>query len=36
VEQAYIEGRAIDMNDIHKQLFEKYMEKIRQRSVIMD
>ncbi|MEX0890744.1 MAG: amidohydrolase family protein [Gemmatimonadota bacterium] len=36
VEQAYIEGRAIDMNDIHKQLFEKYMEKLRQRAVIMD
>lgn len=36
IEQAYIEGRAIDMMDIHKQLFEKYMEKVRQRAVIMD
>lgn len=30
VEQAYVQGRAIDMMDIHKQLFEKYSEKVRQ------
>jgi imidazolonepropionase-like amidohydrolase len=30
VEQAYVQGREIDMNDIHKQLFQKYMEKVRQ------
>jgi imidazolonepropionase-like amidohydrolase len=30
VEQAYIQGRAIDMRDIHRQLFEKYSEKVRQ------
>ena len=30
VEQSYIQGREIDMNDIHKQFFKKYLEKIRQ------
>ncbi|HUF71085.1 MAG TPA: amidohydrolase family protein [Longimicrobiales bacterium] len=30
VEQAYVQGREIDMMDIHKQLFEKYSEKVRQ------
>jgi imidazolonepropionase-like amidohydrolase len=30
VEQAYVQGREIDMLDIHKQLFEKYSEKVRQ------
>jgi len=30
VEQAYIQGRRIDMNDMHRQLFEKYSEKVRQ------
>lgn len=30
VEQAYVQGREIDMMDIHKQLHEKYMEKVRQ------
>jgi imidazolonepropionase-like amidohydrolase len=30
IEQAYIEGRAIDMNDIHRAFFEKYMERLRQ------
>jgi imidazolonepropionase-like amidohydrolase len=30
VEQAYIEGRKIDMMDAHRALFEKYMEKVRQ------
>lgn len=28
--QAYIQGREIDMNDIQKHFFNKYMEKIRQ------
>ena len=32
VEQAYIEGRAIDMMDAHKRFFEKYREKQQQRS----
>jgi imidazolonepropionase-like amidohydrolase len=30
VEQAYIQGREIDMRDIHRFFFEKYMEKLRQ------
>lgn len=30
IEQAYIEGRAIDMHDIHRAFFEKYMERLRQ------
>jgi imidazolonepropionase-like amidohydrolase len=33
IEQAYIEGRAIDMEDAHKRFFEKYMEKIRQNRI---
>jgi imidazolonepropionase-like amidohydrolase len=33
IEQAYIEGRAIDMEDAHVRFFEKYMEKIRQNRV---
>ena len=33
VEQAYVQGREIDMNDIHKQLFEKYSEKLRQLKI---
>jgi imidazolonepropionase-like amidohydrolase len=28
--QSYIQGREIDMNDMHKQFFKKYMEKIKQ------
>ncbi|MYF60246.1 MAG: amidohydrolase family protein, partial [Gammaproteobacteria bacterium] len=37
IEQAYIQGRELDMNDIQKHFFEKYMEKVRQymRRVIM-
>jgi imidazolonepropionase-like amidohydrolase len=31
IEQAYIQGRELDMNDIQKHFFEKYMEKLRQR-----
>jgi imidazolonepropionase-like amidohydrolase len=31
IEQAYIQGRELDMNDIQKHFFEKYMTKIRQR-----
>jgi imidazolonepropionase-like amidohydrolase len=30
IEQAYIQGRELDMNDIQKHFFEKYMEKVRQ------
>jgi imidazolonepropionase-like amidohydrolase len=30
VEQAYVQGREIDMMDIHRQLYEKYSEKVRQ------
>ncbi|MGH7446300.1 MAG: amidohydrolase family protein, partial [Longimicrobiales bacterium] len=30
IEQAYVQGREIDMMDIHKQLYEKYAEKLRQ------
>lgn len=30
IEQAYIQGRKLDMMDQHKEFFEKYMEKIRQ------
>jgi imidazolonepropionase-like amidohydrolase len=33
VEQAFIEGRMIDMEDAHKRFFEKYSEKIRQLQV---
>jgi len=32
IEQAYIQGREIDMNDIQKHFFRKYMEKIRQQQ----
>lgn len=30
IEQAYIQGRELDMNDIQKHFFAKYMEKVRQ------
>jgi len=30
--QAYIQGREIDMNDMQKQFFKKYLEKIRQQQ----
>ena len=30
IEQSYIQGREIDMNDIQKHFFDKYMEKVRQ------
>lgn len=32
IEQAYIQGREIDMNDIQKHFFNKYMEKIKQQQ----
>lgn len=32
VEQVYIQGKKIDMNDKHKQLYKKYQEKYRQLS----
>lgn len=30
IERAFIQGRDIDLMDIHRQFFEKYMEKVRQ------
>ena len=33
--QAYIQGREIDMNDIQKHFFEKYMTKLRQKMKII-
>lgn len=30
IEQAYVQGRAIDMNDAFRQLYEKYSERLRQ------
>ncbi|MGH7446910.1 MAG: hypothetical protein ACRELT_05085, partial [Longimicrobiales bacterium] len=36
VEQAYIEGRRIDMMDSHKRFFEKYMERLRHASSASD
>lgn len=36
VEQAYVQGRTIDMLDIHKQLYEKYSEKLRQVRITTD
>jgi imidazolonepropionase-like amidohydrolase len=35
IEQAYIQGRELDMNDIQKHFFQKYMEKVRQRMRII-
>ncbi|HRN51927.1 MAG TPA: amidohydrolase family protein [Gemmatimonadaceae bacterium] len=32
IEQAYIQGREIDMNDIQKHFFQKYLTKIRQQQ----
>lgn len=32
IEQAYIQGREVDMNDIQKHFFNKYMEKIKQQQ----
>lgn len=34
IEQAYVQGREVDMMDIHKQLYEKYSEKVRQSRAI--
>jgi imidazolonepropionase-like amidohydrolase len=34
IEQAYIQGREINMMDIHKFFFEKYMQKIKQQMTI--
>lgn len=36
IDQAYVQGRAIDMNDIFKQLYEKYSEKLRQTEITTD
>lgn len=30
IEQAYVQGKPIDMMDAHRRFFEKYMEKVRQ------
>ncbi len=35
IEQAYIQGRELDMNDIQKHFFMKYMEKLHQRMRII-
>jgi len=35
IEQGYIEGREIDMRDIHRFFFEKYMEKLRQKQRVI-
>jgi imidazolonepropionase-like amidohydrolase len=35
IEQAYIQGRALDMNDIQKHFFNKYMEKLKQKMRII-
>lgn len=35
IEQAYIQGRELDMNDIQKHFFRKYMEKVQQRMRII-
>ncbi len=35
IEQAYIQGREINMMDIHKFFFEKYMQKIKQQMSIV-
>ena len=35
IEQAWIQGREIDMQDIHRFFFEKYMEKVRQRRRVV-
>lgn len=34
VEQLYIQGRKVDMNDRHKMLRDKYTEKYRQLNMI--
>lgn len=36
VQQAYIQGRKIDMNDTFKQLYQKYSEKLRQVKAAKD
>ncbi len=36
IEQAYVQGRAIDMNDAFRQLHAKYSEKLRQTKVTAD
>src|SRR5690606_26567816 len=36
IEQAYVQGRAIDMKDIFRQLYEKYSEKLRQTKTTTD
>ena len=35
IEQAYIQGRELDMNDIQKHFFMKYMEKLKQKMKIV-
>ncbi len=35
IEQAYIQGREIDMNDIQKHFFRKYMEKVKQQKGVI-
>ena len=35
IEQAFIQGRELDMNDIQKHFFEKYMTKVMQRMRVI-
>lgn len=35
VEQAYIQGRELDMMDIHRWFFQKYMQKVQQRKRVV-
>ena len=35
IEQAFIQGRELDMNDIQKHFFEKYMTKLAQRTRVI-
>lgn len=35
IEQAYIQGRELDMNDIQKHFFQKYMTKLQQRTRVI-
>jgi imidazolonepropionase-like amidohydrolase len=32
IEQAFIQGRDLDLNDVHRQFFERYSEKLRQQA----
>jgi imidazolonepropionase-like amidohydrolase len=36
VEEAFIQGRRLDLNDVHRQLYDKYSEKVRQSQLPED